>query len=378
MKEPKVCIVHDLLVQYGGAEKTVEAMAEIFPEAPIYTYVYKPENFEGSVIGRRKVVVFNGSADRIFKLIPIFTKYFTFLLPALFESIDFSDFDIVISSSSSYAKGIITRPDQLHISYIHTPPRFLYGYTVESTKRNSWYYKPIVTFVDHYLRIWDYLAAQRPDYLVANCKNTKKRIAKFYKRDADVIYPPIDVVFDKSGFQKDNLEKPYYLAIGRLVAYKNFDLIIQAFNLLGLKLKIIGTGLEEKRLKKMAKDNIEFLGRVSDEEKNAQLEFCLGLIFPVQEEDFGIVPVEAIAHGKPVLAHKSGGVLETVREEIDGMLFDSLKLADFVESVKEFDKRVREGGYDSVKIVSRVRDFSSERFKRDFKNFVMEKWEDSA
>lgn len=378
MKKPRVCIIHDILVQYGGAERTVEAMAEIFPDAPIYTYVYKEEVFKDTIIGKRKVVVFSDSADKVFKIIPIFTKYFTFLLPALFESIDLSEFDIVITSSSSYAKGVVTKPEQLHVSYIHTPPRFLYGFTVESTKRNAWYYKPVVAFVDHYLRIWDYLAAQRADFVVTNCHNTLNRIRKFYRRDAKVIYPPVDVNYDGARYRKNNLEKPYYLAIGRIVAYKNFDLLVQAFNLLGLRLKVIGTGLEEKNLRRMAKGNIEFLGRVSDEVKHEQLEFCMGLIFPVEEEDFGIVPIEAMAHGKPVLAHRSGGVLETVREGIDGMFFDSLELSDFVESVKEFDKGVREDKYNSNEIRRRVKDFSKVRFKKEFKNFVLEKWSVSA
>ena len=375
MQKPKVAISHDILTQHGGAEKTIEAICEIFPEAPIYTSVYKPEKM-GDFFKKKTIYTANQRLNKLFVNLPILSKYFTFMLPLVFEGFDLSEYDIVISSSSSYAKGVLTNPDQLHISYIHTPPRFLYGYSVESTKRDAWYYKPVVMVVDHFLKIWDYLAAQRPDFLLTNSINVQKRITKFYRRDSKVIYPPVEVEYAKRNFPKDNMSQPYYVALGRLSAYKNFDLLISAFNLTGMPLKVIGTGTEEDKLKKMAKENIEFVGRASDEEKHKILQHSLGYLFPVVEEDLGITPIEAMAHGKPVLAHRSGGPMETVREGKDGMFFESLDLDLFVEKLREFDEKVRNGDYDSETISKHARKFSKERFQLELKNFVFEKWEE--
>lgn len=377
MQKPKVCIVHDFLVEHGGAEKTVEAIAEIFPEAPIYTAIYKPQKMVG-VLKNREIISASSMSDKIFSFIPILSKYFTFLLPIVFENFDLSEYDIIISSSSSYAKGVITKPSQLHISYIHTPPRFLYGYSVQSTKRNAWYYKPIVNIVDHFLRIWDYLAAQRADFIVTNSKNVKDRVRKFYKRNAEVIYPPVETEYKGIKGKGDNLKQPYYLALGRLAAYKNFDLIIKGFNLLGKPLKIIGTGTEEGRLKRLANENTEFLGRVSDEEKHKVIKDCLGLVFPVEDEDFGIVPIEAMIHGKPILAHKSGGPKETIRDGVDGVLFDSLELEDFTEKLREFDKKVHDGYFNTEQIIERSKNFSKDKFKEEFETFVTSKWEEKS
>ncbi len=377
MNKPKVCIVHDFLVQYGGGEKTVEAIAELFPEAPIYTAMYKLDKF-GGVFKDRKIITPGEGANKLFTKIPILSKYLTFLLPVAFENFDLSEYDIILSSSSSYAKGILTNPKQLHISYIHTPPRFLYGYSVESTKRNAWYYKPVVRIVDHFLKIWDYIAAQRADFLLTNSINVKERISKFYNRESTVIYPPVEIKFEVKNKNKNNLQQPYYLALGRLAAYKNFDLIVNGFNLIGLNLKIIGTGTEETKLRKAAKSNIEFLGRISDEEKHEVLENCIGVIFPVEDEDFGIVPIEALAHGKPVLAHKSGGPLETIRDNVDGMFFKNIDLEEFTDKVREFDEKIHKNVFDSETLKKQSKQFSKERFQKEYKSFVMEKWLEKA
>lgn len=377
MSKPKVCIVHDFLVQYGGAEKTVEVISEIFPDAPIYTAIYKPENF-GGVFEDKSVITPGKNANKLLTKIPILSKYLTFLLPLAFENFDLSKYDIILSSSSSYAKGVLSTPRQMHIAYIHTPPRFLYGYSVESTKRNAWYYKPVVRVVDHFLKIWDFIAAQRADFVLTNSKNVQTRIKKFYKRESEVIYPPVEIKFEVRKETKDNLQQPYYVALGRLSAYKNFDLVINAFNLLGINLKIVGTGSEEKKLKAIAKSNIEFLGRISDEEKHDVIENSLGLIFPVEEEDLGIVPIEALAHGKPVLAHRSGGPLETIRENVDGMFFKKMDLETFTDKVREFDSKIHNNEFDPETIKKQARQFSKSRFKKEYKNFVMQKWSEKS
>ena len=368
-KTLKVAVVHDYLLQHGGAEKTLEAILELFPDAPIYTGLYSPKNFSETITKRKVYSIKN-------PLIKLFSKQFTFIMPMVFENFDLTDYDIIISDSSCWAKGVISHPNQLHISYIHTPPRFLYKYSVESPKRFKWYYKPIVTVLDHFLRIWDYCAAQRPDYLLTNSKTTKARIKKFYTRNSQVIHPPIEVKETKDKTTKDNIQKPYFCSLGRLAAYKNNELLIEAFKLLGWDLKIMGTGTEEKKLRKIAKDypNIKILGRVSEEKKNQVLSNCKGLIFPVVEEDWGIVPLEAMKKGKPVLAHKSGGATETVKENVTGMFFESLRLEDFVNAIKEFNEAIEADKFDLEKIKSHADSFSKEGFKKEFMEFVKQKW----
>lgn len=359
MNNLKVAFVHDYLVQYGGAERTLEALMELYPDAPIYTGLYDSKNLSKE-INKRKIIFPKNS------ILSRFPKYLTFLMPFVFESFDLREYDLVISDGTAWPKSVLTTPEQLHISYIHTPPRFLYGYSVESTKRNKWYFKPFVSVIDHMLRPWDFAAAQRPDYLLTNSKETKKRIKKFYKRDAKVIYPPVDIKVNHKNVETE----PYYLLFGRLAAYKNFDLVIKAFNQLPFKLKVAGTGPEEEALKLLAGENIKFYGRVSEEIKSELFSNCLGLISPVEDEDLGIVPIEAMAYGKPVLAHKSGGHLETIKEGLSGEFFDELTLESFLTAFKKFDKNVAEKKYDNAKIANSVKDFGKERFQKEFSQFV--------
>jgi glycosyltransferase involved in cell wall biosynthesis len=366
MKQPKVALIHDQLVQYGGAEKTLELISEMFPDAPIYTGLYKPGNLS-DYINSKKI-----HSPRNF-LIEKMPKYFSPLMPLIFEGFDLRNYDLILSDSSCWAKGVLTKPDQLHISYIHTPPRFLYGYSVESTKRNAWYFKPFIPFIDVLLRAWDFTAAQRPNYLIANSREVQNRIKKFYSRTSTVINPPVNIATDTK--LDDAGAGKYYLAIGRLVAYKNFDLLIKAFNINGLPLKIVGTGPEERRLENIAGSNITFEGRISDGRKQELLQNCLGLINPVEDEDFGIVPVEAMGFGKPVLAHRSGGHLETITEGVNGMFFEESTSEKLSEKILEFDKKVKSKNYDPKAIYDGAKNFSEERFKREYKNFVMEKWE---
>lgn len=369
MKKQKIALIHDYLIQYGGAEKTLEAILELFPDAPIYTGIYSSKKFGTNITSRKIIAPRNPIILRLY-------KYFTFLMPLVFENFDLTPYDIIISDGTAWPKGVLTRPNQLHISYIHTPPRFLYKYSVESTKRNKWYFKPIIPFIDHFLRVWDYNAAQRPDFLLTNSQETRKRIQKFYKRDAKVINPPVDIDYPVKSDSMNNLQRPYYLAAGRLVAYKNFDLLIQAFNLLDLPLIIIGTGIEEERLKKLAGSNITFTGRVSEEKKHELMKNALGLINPISDEDFGIVPIESMSHGTPVLAHKSGGHLEFIKEGINGMFFEELTVESLAAKIKEFDKAIRETGFDAEVIRKSVRKFSKEHFQRELAQFVEDKWKE--
>jgi len=309
MKQPKIAFVHDYLLNYGGAEKVLEALLEMYPESPVYTSMHEPEKLSNA-INKQKIIC---PETALFKKFP---KYLTFLMPLVFENFDLREYDIIVSDSSAWSKGVITKPEQLHISYIHTPPRFLYKYSVESMKRSAWYFKPFVTVLDSLLRVWDRSAAQRPNYLIANSEEVRSRIKKFYGRDALVIYPPVEIDVKNSGSPAEKNRAPYFLVLSRLAAYKNIDLVIRAFKNISTELWIAGTGREEERLKELAGPNVKFLGKVSESEKHSLIEGCLGVINAVKDEDFGIVPVEAMAHGKPVLAHKSGGHLETVTEGI--------------------------------------------------------------
>lgn len=369
MKEPKVAIAHEFLSQYGGAEKTLEAMLEVFANAPVYTAKYNPENMP-DLIKNREIIYPKGLMNKVGQKL-----FFLFRMPTIFESFDFSDYDIVVSSGTTWNKGILTKPEQMHVTYIHTPPRFLYKYSQESTKWEKPFFKPIYSYLVNFLRLWDYAAAQRPDYLVTNSQTTRKRILKFYGRDAKVINPPVEVRINS----EDSLKKagaPYFLAIGRLSKYKNFDLLVETFNKVKYPLIIVGTGLEEKKLKKLAGKNIVFKGRVSNDEKHELLENCMGLINPVVDEDFGIVPVEAMAHGKPVLAHKSGGHLETVIENETGLLYDENIVESLSEKLTQFELMVKNKDFDHEKIKGHAQKYSKERFKSELENFVREKWEE--
>ncbi|MBW6441552.1 glycosyltransferase [Patescibacteria group bacterium] len=369
MKEPKVALAHEFLSQYGGAEKTLEAMAEIFTDSPIYTAKYDPKHLP-EIITEREIICPKGILNKVTEKL-----FFLFRMPTIFESFDFRDFDIIVSSGTTWNKGILTKPDQMHVTYIHTPPRFLYKYSQETTKWEKPIFKPIYSYLVNFLRLWDYTAAQRPDYIVTNSETTKKRIKKFYGRDARVIHPPVELDFKVEDTMK-KAEVPYFLAIGRLSKYKNFELLIQTFNKIKYPLVIIGTGIEEEKLKSMAGENIVFKGRVSDEEKHSIIENCLGLINPVVDEDFGIVPVEAMAHGKPVLAHRSGGHLETIVDGETGLFFEKDSVDSLSQKLIEFEQMIKSKKFDKEKIKEHSQKYSKERFKKEFEDFVREKWEE--
>jgi glycosyltransferase involved in cell wall biosynthesis len=363
-KNPRVVLVHDYLNQYGGAEKTLEKIMELFPEAPIYTGILDlsklPKKFETRNI---KTPAMNFVLKR-------FPKLFTFLMASRFEDFDLSNYDLIISDGTAWAKSVITNSDQLHISYVHTPPRFLYKYSTESTLRKNILLMPLFAYLDFYLRIWDFSAAKRPDFLIANSKEVQKRIKKFYKRESIVIYPPVET----SKFNEANDIRDYYVISGRLSSYKNFDLVVELFNNIEKNLIVIGTGIEEKNLKNLAKKNIKFLGKVSNEELHEVLSHAKGYLFPVKEEDFGIAPVEALSHGTPVLAHRSGGPLETILENKDGLFFDEIDLDSLTNKFLEFDKKINENFFDRKEISERAQKFNEKYFIKNLSDFIEDKW----
>lgn len=315
----RVALLHDYLIRFGGAERVLKALAEIFPEAPIYTLLsdveitktYFPKSeIRGSFL--EKLPRFLTRRHRL--LAPWF--------PVSVETIDLRDFDLVISSSSAFIKGVIVRPRTLHVSYIHAPSRFLWDWSSEYLSDFGWASKIFARFLVHYLRVWDRKAAERPDILIANSRATRDKIWKYYRRTAEVVYPPVArASSDTHRALSVYPAKDFFLIVSYLAPYKRIDLAIEAFNRLGLPLIIIGEGPARKKLEQRAKSNITFLGWQSDEVVHTYYAASRALVFP-GEDDFGLTPVEAMSYGKPVLCYRSGGVSETVREGVTGEFFD--------------------------------------------------------
>lgn len=354
----KVAIVHEWLAVYGGSERVVEAIHELFPEAPIYTLVYDrdnmPERFKSYDIRTTFVQKLPFAKKKYPNYLP--------LMPRAFEALDLTEYDLVLTSSTACAKGVITRSDALQICYCHTPMRYAWEFYYEYIKDMNKIKRFIVAFFMHKIRIWDRLAADRVDYFIANSNYIKGRIAKYYRRKSKVIFPPVNTHLYHIGQKQD-----VYLIVSRMVPYKRVDLAIEAFNRLGLPLVIIGAGSEEKKLRAMAKENIQFLGRLSDEEIIEHYAKSKAFIFP-GEEDFGITPIEAQASGTPVIAYGRGGALDTVVDGKSGVLFSEQTVEALVDAVKAFE--VSGVSWTAKQIKEHSEQFSVLRFKENFNNYV--------
>lgn len=289
-------------------------------------------------------------------------------MPYMIERFDFSDYDVVLSDSTGYAKGIILKPKTLHICYCHTPLRYAWDNSQRYIREypSSFFLQPLIRWGVHYLRIWDRQAAERVDYFITNSKFVKGRIKKYYHRDAEVIYPPIETKKLKIA----HLPKNYYLLVNRLLPYKKTDIAIGVFNELGLPLIIVGRGPEEKRLKRMAENNIKFLGNLYGDDLRKLYRYAKACIFP-QEEDFGIAPVEIMASGRPVIAYKGGGALETVKEGINGIFFEKQTSYSLKEALRKF----QEMKFSCQKIRKSVLKFDESVFKKKIEKFVNRRWQ---
>lgn len=359
----RIALVHDHLAQDGGAEKVLKVFHELWPEAPIFVLLHDSQ-----------------AADPVFAKANIQTsfiqklpwgvkkyKWYLPLMPVAVEHFDLSAFDVVLSSSSSLAKGVLTSPHTLHICYCHTPTRYLWTDTkqyVQELAYNRFMKKAIACYLS-FLRIWDLAAADRVDVFLANSRIVKQRIKKYYKRESTVIYPPVDLTQFQIAQEKDN----YFLIGGRLVPYKRFDIAIKAFNAMGRRLKVFGSGPDEARLKNLAGDTIEFEGRVSTAALSRLYQRAQAVIFP-QEEDFGIVPLEAMASGTPVIAYKAGGALETVVPEKTGVFFEDQNWQSLTKVVLQF----RPEQYAPQVIRAYAEQFGMERFKKKISEFVQNAW----
>ncbi len=377
----KAALVYDRVNKWGGAERVLLTLHEMFPQAPLYTSVYNPETAPWA-----RVFDVRTSFLQNFPYAPSTHELYAILMPLAFESFNFDNYDVVISVTSEAAKGIITKPGTLHLCYCLTPTRYLWsGYEDYFDKPiTKFFTKPIVS----YLRNWDKVAAHRPDKIIAISQTVADRIKKYYGREANVIYPPVGIMTGPAarssrptsspptveqsgrvaGARWDSLRSrhpssfyEYFLIVSRLVPYKRVDLVIEVFNQLKLPLIIIGIGREEGKLKRMAGSTITFVGQLTDEELALYYEKAAAIIFP-QEEDFGIVAVEAQRMGTPVIAYKGGGALETVRPGRTGEFFEEQNVDALARVIQSFNK----AKYKPEILKKHAQKFSKERFRREF------------
>jgi glycosyltransferase involved in cell wall biosynthesis len=351
----RVALVHDDLVQWGGAERVLVAISEVFPEAPIYTSLFNEENkFLRESFKDKKVIT------SFMQKIPGWKNLYKALLPIYplaFEKFDFTGYDLVISQTTRFAKAIITKPETLHVCYCHTPPRFLWHFSKEKTAKLL---TPLLT----YLRYYDQVTAHRVDKWLAGSENARNRINKIYRSDAKTLLPFIDT--DQFKDYK-SFDGGYYLIVARLNDYKKVDLAVKVFNKNKKKLKIIGKGPKFTELAKEANTNVELLGHVSEEAKVMLLKGAKALIVTA-EEDFGLTPLEAQACGKPVIALKSGGALETVIENKTGLFFDEQTENSLSQTIESFEKQ----SFKEEDCLKNALKFSKERFQKDLKTILDE------
>ncbi|MGC8604997.1 MAG: glycosyltransferase, partial [Desulfomonilaceae bacterium] len=324
LQNVRAALVHHWFVAMSGGEKVCESISEILKAPDLYAIVADP-NCLSPIL--KKSSLKTSFVQRLPKANQYY-RYYAALFPVAVESFDLSEYDLVISSDSSVVKGIKTLPETCHICYCYSPMRYAWNAFHDYTRKFGSIKKGLSSIVMSYLSMFDYVASARVDYFVAPSETSRKRILKYYRRHADVIYPPCDIDRFKPSSKVDD----YYLFVGRLVGYKMADLAVKVFNENGKRLLIVGNGPEMKALKAIASKNIEFLGWVSDEELPEVYSNCRALLFP-GEEDFGIVPVEAMSCGTPVIAYKNGGVLETVVDNVTGMFFEEQSVSSIIKAI---------------------------------------------
>lgn len=354
----KIAIIHDWLVTYGGAERVVEAFLEIYPNADIYTLVYDEEKM-GKIFPKGKV------KTTFIQKFPKATKIYTKLLPFMpyaFEELDLSEYDLVISSSSCCAKGVITGPNTKHIAYIHSPMRYAWDLYHDYKKRSGKLTSFFMSIFMKNLREWDYTSSQRIDIILSNSNYVAKRINKFWNRESNVVYPPVDI--DRLSPNGKGAEN-FYVVFSRFVPYKRIDLAIEACKKLGKRLVVIGDGEQRDYLKSLADEYITFTGRISDVEAKDYLQRCKAMIF-CAEEDFGIVPLEAQACGRPVIAYGKGGALETVVDNETGIFFKEQSIESVIKGIEKFEKL----DLNTQKIYEHAMKFSTERFKLEIEGII--------
>lgn len=360
----KLALVHDYLSQDGGAERVLLALHELWPEAPIFVLFHDHNKIN--------YLPLQNIHESFLAHLPFARSHYQWYLPWMplaTESHDLREYDVVISTSSIFAKGIITGDHTLHISYCHTPPRFLWSEAKSYVSDLK--YNPLIKLalpnLIHRLRLWDRLSVDRVDHFVANSHTVAERIHKFYRRDSEVIYPPIAV----ERFHPSTTIGDYFLAGGRLVPYKRFDLLIKVCNRLRLPLKIFGTGPEFARLSRLAGSTVEMLGAISETKKAELMARARAFLHP-QLEDFGITPVESMAAGRPVIAYGKGGATETIIPGVTGVFFTEQTWESLLDTLLHFDPFA----WDSERIVAQAKRFDQLQFQEKIKQTVLERYEE--
>lgn len=370
LKAKKVAIVHDFLGNYGGAEGVLEAICEIFPEAPIFTLLCDKkaiEKWDGNWVKNRKI------EESFLKKAPDFLKkrkkYLLPFMPAAIEALSLRDYDLIISSSGAFSKGIVIKPKTTHICYLHSPMRYVWDWNSEylNEQKIGGKRKLLTRLFLNYLRTWDRASADRPDFLVVNSKYTAQRVNKYYRRDCKVIYPPVKI--DDIPLNEKN--EGFFLTVGRLTPYKKTSLIIDTFAKLKLPLIIVGEGAEGRELKEKIQqsgnDRIKLVGWQTRENLIKLYQRSRAFIFSA-EDDFGIAPVEAMAAGKPVIALRAGGAIETVIEGATGEFFDQPKMEMLADGVRKFIEN--EKNYNPQEIRRQAEKFSKEKFKKNLEEYI--------
>ena len=356
----KTALVHDWLNQLGGAEDVLETLVSLFPDSPLYTSLYWRQQMPAHW---QSWSVKTSFIDRL-PLAQRKQQLYLPLYPLAFEQFDFGGYDLVLSNKSGFCHGVITGPETLHICYCLTPTRYLWRYhqyaqREQLSRLSRVGLAPFLT----YLRLWDRLAADRVDYFIAISEEVRRRITKYYRREAVVIYPPVET----ARFTPATDIGDYYLFVGRLLPYRRIDLLIEAFNQLQRPLLIAGRGRDQERLEGMAQSNIEFLGYVPDADLPELMARCRAFIWP-GEEDFGIAPIQAMAAGRPVIAYAAGGALDTVVPGV-GALFAPQTAPAIIEAVENFDT----AAVDTSFIRAHARKFDVDRFEEQLLSFISEK-----
>lgn len=363
-RKAKIALVFDWMTNNGGAEKVNLVLHKMFPTAPIFTSIFNPEvvrGFEKAAITTSFIQNLPFAKTR--------HQLYLKLMPYAYELFDLSSYDIVISSSHSCAKGIITKPETMHVCYCHTPMRYAWDnwHSYIREYKMNLFFKHVARKDIHKIRMWDRLSADRVDHFIANSEITQNRIKKYYRRESEIIHPMID--HKKFSISKET--KGYFLAVGRLIPYKKFDLIIETFNQIGLPLKIVGEGIAERELRKKANANIEFLGNVDDKSLHRLYSECEALIFP-QIEDFGITPIEAMASGRPVIAFNQGGSQDTIIDGETGIFFKHQTAMHLSEAIENYQKNKNK--FNPSFIRNHAKKFDEKEFKDKIINFLERTW----
>jgi len=374
LRKLRIAIVHYWFVNRRGGERVVEVLAEMFPQADLFSLIVNPEKAPPALRER-------GIKTSFLQNLPGSNRWHRHLLPLYpmaLEQFDLSEYDLVLSSESGPAKGVLTNSRTCHVCYCHSPMRYLWDFYhgYRDGQSLGMFSRPVFSLASHYLRLWDAVSAQRVDYFVANSRNVAARIRKHYRREAPVIHPPVHV---RAGHLSNRIDD-YYLFVGELVDYKRADLAIEACNRLGRRLHIVGEGQQYRRLRRLAGPSIVFCGPLSDHDLREQYAHCRALLFPA-EEDFGIVPVEALSFGRPVLAYGRGGATETVNgfypgrpfpaADSSGIFFRQQSPESLSEAILAFENV--EDEFSPLLIRRSAERFDVSHFRQNIANFLSQK-----